>query len=60
MGANENIRQAAKQANVTLWEIALHIGVGEATMTRWMRTPLSGEKLEKIMTAISELAKEEK
>ena len=58
MGANQDIRQAAKHANVSLWEIALHIGIGESTMTRWMRTPLSSEKLEKIMTAINELAKE--
>lgn len=56
MKANQNVRNTAKTAGVKLWEIAVHLGVGEATIMRWMRVPLSDDRQNAIMQAITELA----
>lgn len=55
---NENVRKAARSAGISLWRVAAAIGVSEPTMTRWMRHPLPEEKEQRVMAAISELAKE--
>ena len=57
MSVNQNIRDAAKNNGVKLWQIAAHLGISEPTITRWLRTPLSPEKEKKIMDAIEEIAK---
>ena len=56
--ANENVRRAARAAGVPLWRIAKELQVSEPTLTRWMRFPLPEDKSERIMSAITELAKE--
>ena len=56
--ANEEIRSAAKNAKIPLWKIAQEVGISEPTMTRWLRIPLSCEKSEKILSAISKLTSE--
>lgn len=53
--ANTEIRKAAKEANIFLWEIALKLGISEATMTRKMRCELSEEEKKKVLTIINEL-----
>ena len=55
---NEEVRRAARVADVPLWQIAAKIGVSQPTMTRWLRFPLSTDKEERIMQAIQELALE--
>ncbi len=53
--ANTEIRKTAKEANISLWEIALKLGISEATMTRKMRCELSEEEKKKVLTIINEL-----
>ena len=54
--ANERIRRAARIANVPLYAVAHAVGVSEATLGRWLRVPLSEEREQRIMAAISELS----
>ena len=56
--ANENIRQAAKNAGITFWRIAADIGVSEQTLVRWLRFPLPEDKEQLIMGAITRLEQE--
>ena len=56
MRTNEEVRRAARVADVPLWQIAAKIGVSQPTMTRWF--PLPTDKEERIMQAIQELALE--
>ena len=55
---NEEVRRAARVADVPFWQIAAKIGVSQPTMTRWLRFPLPSEKKDRIMRAIQELALE--
>lgn len=56
--ANALIRQEAKLAGVKHWEIALHLGVSEQTLVRWLRTPLNATKEQQIRNAIKQLSTE--
>ena len=56
---NEEVRRAARVADVPLWQIAAKIGVSQPTMTRWLRFPLPADKEKRIMQAIKELALEQ-
>ena len=56
MRNNPKIREAAKAANVCLWEIANYIGVSEPTMTRKMRHQLSEAEESSILTAIKRIS----
>lgn len=58
MVVNSNIREKAKQAGVRHWQIALHLGISEQTLVRWLRTPLDSEKAQRINSAIESLADE--
>ena len=55
MGENIEIRRAARTAKIPLWRVANEIGVSEATMTRWLRTPLPIEKERRVLDAIARL-----
>lgn len=55
---NQTVRRAARASGVPLWKVAAAIGVSEPTLTRWLRVPLSEDKENRIMTAISTLARE--
>lgn len=57
---NQNIRILAKQQGVRLWEVAQRLQISQATMTRMLRTDLTAENQQRIITAINELGKEEK
>lgn len=56
--ANEHIRRAARVANVPLYAVANSIGVSEATLWRWLRVPLTGDKERRIMAASATLERE--
>ena len=58
MKANQELRDAAKEAGVKQWEIAVHIGISEPTLVRWMRMPMPSERRKRILTAIAELSPE--
>lgn len=53
---NQTVRRAARSAGVPLWKCALHLGISEPTLIRWLRVPLPEEKERRIMAAISELS----
>ena len=58
MKENQGIRTAASSAGVPLWRVAVAIGVSEPTLTRWLRVPLTEDKEQRIMAAITTLEKE--
>ena len=58
MKANQKIREEAKRKGVKCWQIAIHLGISEPTITRWLRIPLSTEREKTIMDAIEAIAKE--
>ena len=58
MAANNEIREKAKQAGVKHWQIAIHLGVSEQTLVRWLRTPLDECKEQRIAAAIERLGAE--
>ncbi len=55
--ANMDIRQRMVDAHVTQWQLAYEIGVCEMTLCRWLRTPLSDERRERINRAFTALGK---
>ena len=57
--SNQDIRLRLAGRGLTLWQLAEQVGVSEPTMTRWMRTPLTGDRREKIIQAIEAMEKRE-
>ena len=55
---NQTVRRAARSAGVPLWKCALHLGISEPTLIRWLRVPLPEEKERRILAAIAELEQE--
>lgn len=53
--ANQDIRQAAKEAGVTLWKLASSLGKSEATITRMLRSELPEETKNELIDAINQL-----
>ena len=56
--ANAEIRNAAKDAGVCLWQIAERIGVNDGNFSRKLRRELPPEEQKKIMGIINDLAAE--
>ena len=52
---NDNIRQAAKDNGVFLWQVAERYGVSEAHFCRVMRKQLTEEQEARIMDIIAEI-----
>lgn len=52
---NLRIRQEAKRAGVSLWEIAEVLGVADSTLYRQLRRELPPEKQEKALAAIESI-----
>lgn len=50
--ANADIRKAAKDAGVSLWELAEEMNVSEPTLTRMLRHELSKEVKEDLICSI--------
>lgn len=55
---NNDIRTAARIADVRLWEIAKFLGFSEPTMTRKMRKELSENERKLFLSAIDKIATE--
>lgn len=58
MISNTDIRTTAKSKGVLLWEIAIHLNISEATMTRKLRKELPTDEKQRIFTIIDEIAAE--
>ena len=56
---NKEIRGAAKQAGVCLWQIAERLGVNDGNFSRKLRRELSDCDRARVMEIIAELAKED-
>ena len=55
---NKGVRQKMARARVFQWEVAEQLGISEPTLTRWLRRPLTPERLERIEAAIVALKRE--
>lgn len=58
MQKNLDIREAAQNNAVMLWEIADKIGMADSSFSRKLRRELLQSEKERIFTAIEEIAKE--
>lgn len=54
---NKDIRLAAKEAGVYLWQIAAEYGVNDSNFSRKLRQELPAAEKEKIFAIIERLAK---
>lgn len=54
---NPDITKKAAQCGVFYWQIAMELGVGDATFSRWMRQPLSPELRSRVFEIIDKLSK---
>ena len=55
MKANQDIRTRLKAATIPIWKLADEISVSEATLVRWLRTELSGDRKVSVESALSRL-----
>ncbi len=54
---NQEIRTAAKENGVKLWEIADALGLNDGNLSRKLRHELSAEERKKIICIIADIAK---
>jgi transposase len=59
MKENQDIRKAARIADVPLYAVAKKLEISEPTIYRWLRFLLPGDKEQRILQAIDELKKGE-
>lgn len=52
---NDDLRITVQQNGLKLWQVANQVGIADSTFSRWLRTPLQGERREKVLKAIEEL-----
>ena len=57
---NKDIRQAATNAGVKLWQIAAELGMNDGNFSRKLRKELSAAEKERILSIIDELSREVK
>lgn len=55
--ANNDIRTLAKESGVRMWQIADHLGVSEATVTRMLRKELPEAQKTLIFQTIEQIKK---
>lgn len=55
---NQDVRMAAKEAGVFLWQIAAELGVNDGNFSRKLRKELPATEKERIMEIIEKLSKE--
>ena len=56
--ANMDIRNAAKEAGVCLWQVAEQIGINDGNFSRRLRKELPEQEKQEIIQIIQELAAE--
>jgi len=57
--ANQRIRKALKESGFCQWELALFLGMGETTLSRYLRQELPEEEQDKIIDLIRKHTVEE-
>lgn len=58
--SNKDIRAAAKEAGVFLWQIAAMYGISDGNFSRKLRREFTAEEKERILGIIDALAAEQK
>ena len=56
--ANHDVRERAQRCGSPLWKVADACAISEATLTRWLRHELSGERLKRVEAALTALEAE--
>ncbi|MPM48817.1 hypothetical protein SDC9_95544 [bioreactor metagenome] len=54
--ANPEIRKLMKEKSIYQWQVAVELGITDATFVRWLRLPLEDEKKNRVLKAIEEAA----
>lgn len=54
---NQDVRQAASNADVRLWQIAEALGIADSSLSRKLRRELPPEEKERIFGIIRELSR---
>lgn len=54
--ANMEVRTAAREAGVCLWQVAEKLGINDGNFSRKLRRELSTEDREKVLSIIRELS----
>ena len=54
--ANQDIRNELKDLKIKQWELAEFMGIGETTMTRWLRRELPNNRKDHIISMAHKLA----
>lgn len=54
---NQEIRSAAKEASIRLWQIADALGINDGNFSRMLRHELAPEKKQQILGIIDQLKK---
>lgn len=57
--ANTDIRDAAKNAGIKLWQVADKLGITDCAFSRKLRRELPSEEKNKVLLIIKELAQED-
>ena len=52
---NNELKQEIKENNLYQWQVAYEVGVTEMTLIRWLRTPITKERAERVNAAIERL-----
>ena len=60
MKANQELRNQIFINRLHHWEVAEQAGVTDATLCRWLRTPLRDDRKQRVENAIAELLSERK
>lgn len=55
MYRNEEIRNTIRQNHWFLYQLAGAVGISEPTIIRWLRTPLTDEHYNRLITGIEQL-----
>lgn len=56
---NKKIRSAIKAAGLMYWQVADAVGISPYSLSVWLRHELSGERLERVESAIARLSVEQ-
>lgn len=56
--ANKEIRDAAKEAGICLWQVAEKLNINDGNFSRRLRRELPPAEREKVLTIIRELSQE--
>lgn len=53
--SRDDVLKILRATGATQWRLADTIGISEPTLTRWLRHPLEGERLNRVKAALNEL-----